>query len=798
MRVLFLLFLFFFPCVILGALQLFGKSSSDSMENKNQDTRKIEKKIESPKTSAGVPGLLDRCANHKLGSGRQAKKWSPFGIVCSGLQKFVSNEKKKVFVGIQSFVLNEKNTIQMELLMHRFLPGANNMWKFTMKVSKHGAVDAKAISPDPAKFLLPTLWDFYGRKQAIGDRDKELIRNLGLEGPYSVNTITFLPNPTKFWLHSSVSVNSKPHLANFFCSIGQQEGADFGLLVPITQTVAANQVPIFKAFQNYFTDFYFVNLNLAIATAENFEASNFVPFPKSVLPRGLSIVVNGSGTFFGFKTTKIYAIIGSKSFVLSGKLHPLLIGNVRVSGTIDRNQGPILTFLQEYSFPVHFETDVLVSCSYFKEARMKFHLKEEVITLKSLEYVKLFGEDVDVFVPNFNPIPVSHSHSVRNNVFVATYVSETIKADLLNSIVNSAKFIPVDCATDSLPNDLFHGFTLQAFGDLGSESSVLEFEVKYGDSTYQKISFEADKYMDLNMKILELIKPYLLKRICPYKLILAFANIPHPDKENTGGEDSCFIHSETNSFGVADGVGGWSKRGIDSGDYSRHLMENARIKCGILAGKKNPIDPKEVMRYAWSNSNEAGSSTALIATMGRNGILHYANLGDSGLMVLRHNHDDSYVKLIQTEAQVHGFNCPFQLCAPITKIFYPNTLSNDVEEAQTGSVQLKVNDVVIIASDGIFDNLWPIDIIKIVNAEMKQDTEVASKAKSIAQQLCTEAEKIGVTKNILTPFQESFTKNENMLEEKALKVKDGKKYTKKIYKGGKRDDNTAVVGIVVE
>lgn len=47
-------------------------------------------------------------------------------------------------------------------------------------------------------------------------------------------------------------------------------------------------------------------------------------------------------------------------------------------------------------------------------------------------------------------------------------------------------------------------------------------------------------------------------------------NIPHPDKQQKGGEDAGLA---TDTFlAVADGVGGWAESGIDPGIYSKNLI----------------------------------------------------------------------------------------------------------------------------------------------------------------------------------------------------------------------------------
>ena len=53
----------------------------------------------------------------------------------------------------------------------------------------------------------------------------------------------------------------------------------------------------------------------------------------------------------------------------------------------------------------------------------------------------------------------------------------------------------------------------------------------------------------------------------------AAAMIPHPAKQEKGGEDAYFIHNGEGSstLGIADGVGGWASQGVDAGIYARQL-----------------------------------------------------------------------------------------------------------------------------------------------------------------------------------------------------------------------------------
>lgn len=86
--------------------------------------------------------------------------------------------------------------------------------------------------------------------------------------------------------------------------------------------------------------------------------------------------------------------------------------------------------------------------------------------------------------------------------------------------------------------------------------------------------------------------------------------LPHPQKRATGGEDAWFISG--NTVGVADGVGGWARKGIDSGEYSRTLMNSA--KKTVTASTKKPT-PLQVLTVAHRSAQCPGSSTACIVQL---------------------------------------------------------------------------------------------------------------------------------------------------------------------------------------
>ncbi|KAM3323204.1 hypothetical protein P3S67_004355 [Capsicum chacoense] len=129
--------------------------------------------------------------------------------------------------------------------------------------------------------------------------------------------------------------------------------------------------------------------------------------------------------------------------------------------------------------------------------------------------------------------------------------------------------------------------------------------------------------------------------------------IPKLNKEKPLGQDASFICAKEHTIGVAYGVGGWAKKGIDSGEYSRELMINAEF--AIRNNKSSSIDLMKVLNEAYSKTKAKGSSTACIVTLAYD-TLHGVNVGDGRFVVIR------YGRIVyKSKIQQSRFNRPFQL-----------------------------------------------------------------------------------------------------------------------------------------
>ncbi|KAL5557252.1 hypothetical protein UlMin_039488 [Ulmus minor] len=234
--------------------------------------------------------------------------------------------------------------------------------------------------------------------------------------------------------------------------------------------------------------------------------------------------------------------------------------------------------------------------------------------------------------------------------------------------------------------------------------------------------------------------------------------LPHPDKEEKGGEDAHFICEDEQVIGVADGVGGWAEVGVDAGLFSRELMSNSVM--AIREEPKDSIDPARVLEKAHSGTKAKGSSTACIIALTDKG-LHAINLGDSGFVVVRDG-----CTIFESPVQQHGFNFTFQL---------ESGNGGDLPSSgQVFTIPVASGDVVVAGTDGLFDNLYNNEITAVVVHALRAGLE----AQVTAQKIAALARQRAMDRTRQTPFSTAA-------QEAGFR-----------YYGGKLDDITVVVSYI--
>jgi len=184
------------------------------------------------------------------------------------------------------------------------------------------------------------------------------------------------------------------------------------------------------------------------------------------------------------------------------------------------------------------------------------------------------------------------------------------------------------------------------------------------------------------------------------------------DKEQAGidslGEDAFYLNktkSDYDSYGVADGVGGWRNQGVDPSLFSSTLMR----ECLLASSQMNETScPKGILEEAMININEThkntnysllGSSTAITSIIDKEAqSARICNLGDSGYLHIRAGRVIS-----KSKDQTHYFNCPYQLAAstPGSRSITDTPKKGDIYKIK----KILPQDILLLATDGLFDNV---------------------------------------------------------------------------------------------
>lgn len=241
------------------------------------------------------------------------------------------------------------------------------------------------------------------------------------------------------------------------------------------------------------------------------------------------------------------------------------------------------------------------------------------------------------------------------------------------------------------------------------------------------------------------------------------------------GDDVCFVarHKLGDVIGVADGVGGWRSYGVDPSHMPRTLMSICSRM--VTEGRFRPQAPQQLLATAYAETSLckepiAGSTTACLVSLDKaESRLHTANLGDSGFMLVR-----SGRVLARSQEQQHYFNAPFQLTV-VPPPYRGNVICDSPSEAETSSIGVEVGDIILVASDGLFDNMSDAMILTHLHqVKLRQPETVRQAAECIA----SEARKLAFDSEYVSPFAQRAAQN-------GYRVR-----------GGKPDDVTVIIAVV--
>lgn len=273
----------------------------------------------------------------------------------------------------------------------------------------------------------------------------------------------------------------------------------------------------------------------------------------------------------------------------------------------------------------------------------------------------------------------------------------------------------------------------------------------------------------------------------------------HPRKAAQGYKDADATLISPMLVSVADGVSQIEEFGIDASKLPHELLAAVEelAVAQLLpddAGKRY-AGPISMLRQAYESTQSLGSTTVLMAAMDNSTRIHgklhpmiaVLSIGDCELMIFRRGKDARLTQMFHTEMQRIGGHAqaPLQLARVDENIDPEFDEGMALEVIERGSavqcVSAYEGDIVILGSDGVFDNLYDDEILAILEEMLPTQYPYGKFA--------------AADRDLLGRIAKRIVKDSHA---KTQARPDGSFLDAPIGRGGKIDDTSCVVGEVVE
>lgn len=198
------------------------------------------------------------------------------------------------------------------------------------------------------------------------------------------------------------------------------------------------------------------------------------------------------------------------------------------------------------------------------------------------------------------------------------------------------------------------------------------------------------------------------------------------------GDDVAFVKESNDQIliGLSDGVSGNRHHGFDPYEFAHTLI----LSCLKASDRvMNPSSMRGLIHRAIRSVEQQevfGSATlCLLSIEKKSSCLRSINIGDSGFMLIRQNR-----LVMRSNPQYHRGSSPFQLSffpkddlfsANLTRLYHDKPSDGEYSE-----LHLQLGDLLLVASDGLFDNLYEDFIVQILNNHLVGCDEIACLSRS--------------------------------------------------------------------
>jgi len=282
----------------------------------------------------------------------------------------------------------------------------------------------------------------------------------------------------------------------------------------------------------------------------------------------------------------------------------------------------------------------------------------------------------------------------------------------------------------------------------------------------------------------------------------------HPAKVAKGSTDADVTLRAPMILGVADGVSQVEEFGIDPSVLPRELLRACELLAMQMLNPFVPVPdgiekydgPMRLLADAYTSTTSFGSTTALVTVLDNSTHIHgrlqpkiaVLSIGDCQLLILRRPDragKEPMEAVFNTEMQRIGGHAqtPMQVCRLDKRMDSEFSERATLDVIETGSavhcVSAARGDIVVLGSDGVFDNLFINEIVDFCNLMLPP------------QELDNGQDFVPRSPALLATIARRIVAKCHM---KTRRGTDGTVRDSPIGKGGKADDTSVVVGEVVE
>jgi len=223
------------------------------------------------------------------------------------------------------------------------------------------------------------------------------------------------------------------------------------------------------------------------------------------------------------------------------------------------------------------------------------------------------------------------------------------------------------------------------------------------------------------------------------------------------GDDAMII--SPNLIGVADGVSGWSGAHANSGLFARSFLENISRNFSELSFKNSKnlknikeSDLSENLDFAYKDSiqimksEEFNGSSTLLVGMIIDDTLKIMNIGDSKIFVIRNG------EIVESSSEQY-----------ISKLCPEQVGTMDTDKLPSSIVQyqdflLKEDDLILVCSDGVTDNLYSDEILEIINGKIN---EGKTNLQEVSNRLLYKTKSVAFDDYCVSPYVEKVNELNN-------------------------------------